>query len=237
MNTITYLKSRRKGMPRLLLLSVPAYGLFFFSIIGAGFFFNIPPDYLTKDPVALLHGKFYTGALSNFTILCWTAAATLCMFGYLALYKFAPRAGLKPLLFHFALVTLLLLLDDLYLWHEVMFPDYMGVNERLVYLSYLLYIAFILVRFRNVIFQTEYVVLACAFFFLGASMTVDVCSHKLIHTLHMPAQWETLLEDALKSIGVFTWMVYFIRVAFADVLLQVQKRSIRSSPVKQMVNT
>lgn len=138
MNAITYLKNRRQVLPRLLFIPVLTYGLFFLSIVGAGFFFNIPPDYLTKDPVALLHGKFYTGALSNFTILCWTAAATLCMFSYLALCKFASHSGLKPLLFHFALVTLILLLDDLYLWHEVMFPDYVGVDERLVYLSYLL---------------------------------------------------------------------------------------------------
>ena len=114
-------------------------------------FFNILPDELTKDPVAVLRGKFYTGALSNLNIIFWTVAATLCLFGYFTLSKFAPKSGLKWTLFHFGLVTTILLLDDLYLWHEKMFPDYIGLDERLVYISYLLYLTFVLIRFRSVI--------------------------------------------------------------------------------------
>jgi len=239
------------------LLLFKAWGLYLIItglVIGIGRIrFNIPVWYLTKDPNALIEGgDFYFGALSNLGIILWTIAATLCFFSTIYLKRYSPNSSFRLFLLHGGILTTLLLLDDLYMWHEVMFPVYFGINTYLVYGSYLIYALYFVIRFRTTILKTEYLVLLASIFLIALSVLVDIVhdSQILDATLlnltglrpDLLGELAVLLEETSKGLGILTWLIYFSRVLFINVLpavkhadIETLKRKPISTPVSQEI--
>jgi hypothetical protein len=196
--------------------------LFFGFIICYGYLVHkIAPGQFTRDTLSILEGQFYMGSLSNLGILIWTAAAALSFFCFYLLKKFNSLSIFKNYLFHFGLFTSILLLDDLYMWHEQMFPVYIGISESMVYLSYILYLFFILIYYRVVILKTDYLVLLAAFIFLGASVGTDFFESRIQRIIPNFFLAQILVEDSLKSMGIVTWLIYTARVAMKNVIPEV----------------
>ncbi len=82
--------------------------------IGIGYFvvYNIPVGTLTRDLNITLKGPFYVGALSNLVNILWTAAASLCFFGFFYLNQYNCESLFRRFLLNAGIFTTMLLLDD-----------------------------------------------------------------------------------------------------------------------------
>lgn len=198
-----YLSSRLKeALPAILKISL-AVALLHGLVVAVGAKKDISAEVFTRDPVQVLGGAFYTGFLSNLGILLWCAAAALCFFGFVLLRKgpfsrFFLAAGL---------LGALLMLDDLFLLHEVFFPHYMHLPEKAVYAGYLVAVVFFVLRFwRLILFETGFPLLGFAFFSFALSMLADIREGY--------SEWDYLLEDGFKFLGIAGWLGYFSKTAY-----------------------
>jgi hypothetical protein len=165
-----------------------------------------PIPILTRDPAATFDAPPYVGMLSNATMLVWTAAATICLF---AAGATRSDQAVRRFLFFAGLFTAVLLLDDLYMIHEVLAPEYLGIPEKVVYVIYAMAAFFWLSKYRNVIRATDYRLLMLALFFLGSSVGIDILDSRGWFPIDSPY----LLEDGAKIAGVIFWLAYFTRTA------------------------
>ena len=180
-------------------------------LIGIGLlrlFFDVDIGKITRDPVQIMNGDPLEGMLSNVGILFWCATAAICSFGSIVLRNQTGARSFSFFLFASACVTSLLLFDDFFLLHEMVFPMYLHLPQNLVYALYVMTIAAFLIFFYERILATEYILLILALSFFGLSIFIDI----LDHFISVPAVF--LFEDGFKFFGIVTWMFYFVRVSF-----------------------
>ncbi len=173
-------------------------------VIFLGMEHDIELDHFTQDPASIMETPFYLGFFSYIGILFWCAAATLCFFTRLLLHDEdqAQKKKRQFLLFS-GLISSLLMFDDLFLLHEVVFPEYFMLPKNVVYLIYLNILAVYAIVFRDELLRTEYLILMVAAGLIGASQFVD--------SLPMPIPEDSFLEDAVKLFGIVTWFTYYMR--------------------------
>lgn len=171
--------------------------------IVAGGHFGVAVTTLTRDPVAELQGAPYTGIVSNLGVLLWAGAATLCLFAASQL-----RSGSEARRFFLfgGALTAALLVDDLFLLHEVVGPLYLGVPEKAVYLGIGLLTLGFLYACRSVILRTEPLLVMAALGLFGLSVVVD-------QILPLSVSTGLVVEDGAKLAGITLWLAYFTRAA------------------------
>ena len=165
---------------------------------------GVPVSDFTRDPVAVMRAPFYTGLLSNLGILLWCATAAITLFGAAVLDKRGQRREWVLFLRWSGLVTTVLLFDDLFLFHERVFPEFLNIREGYVLLCYGLLMLVYLGIFHREILQTEFLALVLAGGFFAGSILVDRLPENW-----MP--WHHLVEDGSKFLGIVTWFLYFSR--------------------------
>jgi hypothetical protein len=172
---------------------------------------GIPPGKFTRDPAALMDAHPLLGAISNLGIMLWSAAAAIVLFTAGVLRRKAWDRELIGYLVASGAITLLLGFDDLFMLHEELLPRYFHAPETLVYLVYIALVLSWLVRFRELILHTDYLLLAAALGFFTVSVAMD----------RFPDAWLItwpylfLIEDGFKLIGIVSWLAYFVSVGFA----------------------
>lgn len=197
----------------------------FVLVVVLRVFYELPIAYLTRDPADLIRFypitnfpfyidgivklPFYLGALSYLGILLWGATIAVCFFCFSILRK-TDRKGPVRLFFLLASgISTLLLLDDLFRLHEIVFPVYLHLHGYTLYAAYIVMIAFLLIRYRTVILNTDYLLLLFALACLGFSMSGDVITDMFFSNI----SGATLLEDGAKFTGIVSWLLYFARVS------------------------
>ncbi|MFT7824134.1 MAG: hypothetical protein ABXS92_05165 [Sulfurimonas sp.] len=200
------LKDQKKSiLMMVLVLSFLLVLLLFVYMIGTHY--NIPFAYLTRDPASLCKTYPFIGILSNLGILFWSAAAAITFVGAMILSKNNKKFA-NFLLFS-GLFTSLLLLDDLFMFHEEIFPKVLEIPQNTVLASYFILSLIYLAKFKDEIFQTDYFIFFLALFFFFLSLLCD---------LFLPySNIEYLIEDGFKLIGIVTWFVFFARTLFIEV--------------------
>lgn len=176
---------------------------------------RIPVGNLTKDPLALTGDPFYFGILSQVGVLFWCSCAAICFFCGILLAKIKPRK-LSSFYFTSGAITSMLLIDDLFLMHEVVFPKYLNIPEKVVLSVYGILILLYLLKFKQIIQNTEFIPLILAFTFFGFSVIADSS------LIYFPQSWlknegQYLLEDGAKLIGIISWYIYFIRACMTQI--------------------
>ena len=148
--------------------------LFFIAIVSAQY--NIPVGKFTRDPTAILGGHPFTGVISNIGVLFLCSTSAICFFSS-AIYRNHLGKMVLQFLIVSGMLTSLLLLDDLFMFHESIFPRYFRVDEKAVYLGYLVLISLYFLKFKGVIIKNEYLLLfmACGFF---TSRRLDIFSRR-----------------------------------------------------------
>ncbi len=160
---------------------------------------TIPAEQLLKDPGVLNPGPWYLGAVSYFGIALWTAACAVTLFAR-TLLREDRDAELRRFLLASGLFSALLGIDDLFMLHDVVAPELLGLSEKAVIGVYgLLGLAYA-IRFRGVILRTEVLLLASAIAFFGLSVAVDV--------LDVDDARFLLAEDGAKLAGITLWFSY-----------------------------
>ncbi len=208
-------------------------------IIGIGkFVYNINVWYFTKESNTILNGHFYIGAISNFSIILWTVPAALCIFSYIYLQRYNPDSRFRLFLLHAGIFTTWLLLDDVYMWHDRMFPVYLSIGQKYIYALYFAYTLFFLITFRKVIFKTEYIILLASLSLQSFSVLIDMIndnemlSGQLLKLTGLKAsqydQMAVLFEDTFKGLGILTWLIYFSRTVFINVFSPIKNSGIET---------
>ncbi len=170
---------------------------------------KIPLSNFTRDTSAIASINPVYGVLSNIGILLWCAATSFCAFAAVIL-----KASKFKKKYHFlvssALLSAYLMLDDLFLIHEK-FSVKAGLNEDIVFALLGITVLVYLIYFRNVLLQTNALMLLLALFFFSQSLVADFLENWLQMQL---GHWKYLIEDGTKWLGIAFWCSYFFNTSY-----------------------
>ncbi|MCT7970679.1 hypothetical protein [Laspinema olomoucense] len=172
---------------------------------------RVPIHHLMGDPTKLTNSPFYLGIVTKLGILLWCATAAICLFTSLYLKPLNPSLKHQQFLFFAGILTTVLMLDDFFQFHEEVFPTYLGISEKIVYLAYVIMVALYLVKFYTIILSSRYLVfvgLALVCFALSILLDmraiVDLVDIGLIYDRD-----RALLENGFQLFGIVSWFTYF----------------------------
>ena len=191
---------------------LPAF-LLLCALVAIRLRYGILIEDMTRDPAAVVSAPFYVGAVSNFGMVLWGACAGSCFLGCAMLRGAPDKRDLRLFLLFSGIITCALMLDDLLQFHEVVYPTYIAIPQRVTYAAYLLAGLAYLVRFRGAIARTPYLLAALAAVFLGMSAGLDQLPSPL------PAQF--LFEDGFKLMGIVSWLMYLAQTTLAQAVERV----------------
>lgn len=166
---------------------------------------DIETHEFTRDIASIANVHPLTGALSNLGMLLWCAAAAICLFSGVTGWSDRPR-DMSWFLICSALVSSWLLFDDLFLFHEILGPQYLGIHESIIFVTLGVIMSVYLLAFRRVILRTHCGLLLLALVFLTGSLVIDKIFEPLLRSI---GHWEGLLEDGAKWLGIVSWCTYF----------------------------
>ncbi len=205
-------ESRRGQPPPLFLLAIylPAIVLLLLvAVISAAK--GIPAGTFMRDPVQVVGAPFYTGLVSNAGILVWCSAAVMALFAGALLPRSPERREQKRFLLWSGVLTLGVMLDDLFILHDQVFPDLFHVYEQVFYFAYLAAGALYIIRFRRQLFGADVVLLVLGATFMGISVTMDQWHMLLTIFGRMIIPENLLLEDGAKLLSQVSWIGYLAR--------------------------
>lgn len=167
--------------------------------------YHIPFKEITGDPALTFEAHPFTGIVSNIGVLLWCATTAVLLFSYFLLKESSSKKNALFLLYS-GLITGILLIDDLFMFHDYIFYS-VGLNQYVMYSIYLIIFAGYFLYFRDLLIQVpNKILLLLAFFFLGGSVGLDV----LIKSEGM----QYFFEDGLKLFGITSWFLFFIFYCF-----------------------
>jgi hypothetical protein len=178
---------------------------------------DITLSYLTRDISAIGGLPFYAGLVSQLGGLLWSGTLAICMFTAVLLARVdQPARSSRRYLLHAALLTGVLMLDDFFLFHEDIGPDYLHISEKIIVLAYLLFTAVFLLFNSREILASEYLILGLSLALFGMSILLDAANLDNFEEYgwFFRPQFQIFLEDGFKFMGIATWLVYFARYAF-----------------------
>jgi hypothetical protein len=160
---------------------------------------------LTRDPVAVLGGHPFVGFFSNLGVLLWCASASVCLFSFAILRQRRNNQSFSSFFLLFGCFTFVLLLDDLFLIHEVLAPS-LYIPEKIILTCYFVLLFTLLNHFKKIINRTRRLMLIAAFFCFVASIFLDL--------ILVSGVINGLFEDMFKLLGIVSWLGYFSQVGF-----------------------
>lgn len=166
---------------------------------------SLPVGNLTRDMAAVAGVHPLVGLLSNLGVLFWSATTAVCIFTSALLFRKADKSE-SYFFLSSGLLTFALLNDDFFLVHEDLAQRYVGVGEKVVYLSYLVVMtSYIAVYWERILFN-EPLLFILALTGFSVSLASDVFLEPLLDSL----PWYYLLEDGSKFLGIANWFAYFV---------------------------
>jgi len=176
--------------------------------------YDMSVAYFTRDPAITLYGHPFTGVISNIGILFWCFSLAICFFcSWLILKKGEKQVSV--FLFFSGLFTLLLMLDDFFMFHEFIFPYSFGIPQEAVIVGYLVMISMYFLKFGRLILTMEYTILLMACGLFALSLATDIW---------MPqSDLQFLVEDGAKLFGIVTWFIFFIRTCYAQTVRLIER--------------
>jgi hypothetical protein len=173
----------------------------------------VPPAEIFRDPLSVAADAgsdcchLYFGFFSNLGVLLWCSSASVCFFAGMLLKQ--RKADRSKILFMVSagIFTGLLLFDDLFLAHEVIYPKILGVDEKYVFSVYVILAGIYLLYFRDLIIRNGYSLMVLSLIFFFISIFFDTLLQE-VGTLRRIA------EDGAKFVGIATWMTFHCRAAW-----------------------
>lgn len=160
----------------------------------------IPHEELLLDPHSYSRLPWYTGMVSSFGILGWTTAAVAAA-GGAWLARLAGRGAAAEMLRGGSLLSVLLLLDDLFQLHIVI-TKALDVAKVGFYLVYIGLGAWWAVTNLREVLRTRWPLLFAAGLALAGSALTDQLGPRTEAGL--------VVEDSLKFLGILAWGQYFV---------------------------
>lgn len=204
------------------LLSVYLPILLFFTILGivSRSSDDLTLSYLTRDVVALGDLPFFAGLTSQIGGMLWSATLAVCVFTLFLLHRQKENVSAKRFLFQAAILTSILLLDDIFLVHEDIGPDYLNISEKKIVITYLLITLVFLFWNRSEILSSDYLILGMALGMFAMSIFLDAADldNYENYSVIFSEQVQIFLEDGFKFVGIATWLVYFTQYGYQKIV-------------------
>jgi hypothetical protein len=202
---------RKEQLFSLTLIFLPAF--IYIGILGLIANLNgIKFGFLSQDPIQLLNAKPYIGIISYTGIILWCSVTAILLFSA----KTCRSAGSAPsnvaFLFWAGIFSLVLLIDDLFMFHDMIMPDYFNIDDKFFFASYLVSLLLLVYFHYKILLKSDYILLILAVMFFGASGFIDVF---IRFGLNVP--YSGVFEDGAKFMGIVAWFSYFTRVSDAMV--------------------
>jgi hypothetical protein len=163
----------------------------------------VPYEDLLLDPAHVGGRPWYTGLVSNLGVLGWTTA-TVAAAGGGWLGRIAGRAGAAEMLRGGALLSGLLLLDDLFQLHIIV-PPMVGMPQGVFSAGYVGLAGWWIIETRRELSRTRWPLLVAALGALGLSVVSD--------RLGSGRGAALVLEDSAKFLGILAWALFFVLTA------------------------
>jgi hypothetical protein len=161
--------------------------------------------YFTRDPAQVTHAHAYLGFVSYFGLFGWCVGATSLAFGAFLAHLRGARD--RQLAFTVgALALAYLLADDAFLLHDGIYVG-LGLSDHLTEPLYVLVTAFLLVKGRAVVRETNWWLLVCAGAFFAASIAFDLATDDLRYVI---------FEDGFKLTGILVLAAYCVDTAVSE---------------------
>ena len=173
-------------------------------LLGVSVATKIPMSLFTRDALESLNAPFYTGLVSHVGWFFWCSTAAICLFSFAVMKNAKNSRFISSFFLLSGIITIILVLDDVFLLHEIVIPEYFYISQKKVYAGYAMIIALYLIRHRKTILKTEFSLMALAFGFFGLSIIIDVFFENVLPQRH-------LFEDGFKLLGIMSWFIYFAR--------------------------
>jgi len=184
----------------------------------------VDPSSLLRDPAAVYrdlgvpaHTAMYYGFVSNLGVLIWSSASFICLFVGLVLLGKTPERFAASFMLASGLLTLMFVVDDFFMIHEVVFPSVTGLNDKYIYIFYaVLFVAYCAVFHLALLRQHGMLLLvALASFALstGLNVVTDAAAFDRFGELS-GRELRYLLEDGTKLLGISAWVTFHVRAAW-----------------------
>jgi hypothetical protein len=184
-----------------------------------------PFSYFSRDPAIELGASPLVGVLSHAGVLLAWGAATVCAFAGALVARARDLRHAAPLLLA-ALGTAYLALDDLFLFHDDIYPQELGLDQDLVIVLYAVAAIAYLAAYRDFFREHEWPLLALALAALGASLLLDLVN--VVYTSRI----ERWLEESSKFVGLALLAAYLVRLSTHMLLEAYAVVSRRDAPVE-----
>lgn len=171
-------------------------------------FLDVPFGHFTRDPSTILpSSKFYYGFISNIGVLFWSFSSAICYYSYSLVKNEFTIINIKSFFLWSGTISLILLLDDFFLMHEIIFPRVFFLNEKIVFALYGILILIYLFKHQKLILgDTKYFYLIFSLAFFGLSLVFDFIPR-------FSEKWHHIFEDGPKFIGIICWFGYHVLTA------------------------
>ncbi|MCG8357286.1 MAG: hypothetical protein MI920_17115 [Kiloniellales bacterium] len=161
-----------------------------------------------KDPLALAGRSPFLGAVSNLGVVVWCMTASIAVFTGLLISRREKLPDSGALFIVCGVLTAVLMLDDLYMFHEDVAPMSLGIPEPLVLAVYaaagLAYLIKFARRLRDL--QPALLIVSAAMF--ATSMLADLL------ITDQSTQLASMSEDGTKFVGIVAWAAFHIRACW-----------------------
>jgi hypothetical protein len=172
--------------------------------------FKIPFSVYSRDPIQVLNGRPYVGFISSIGIIMWCITAGILFFSAILASRQKKPGEVVGFLYYAGFFTSFMLIDDVFLFHDMIFPDYFKINENFFYFGYGIILLIFIFKYWKFILKTDYVLLLLAFGLFVSSAGVDQFTE---HIFDLPGEY--IYEDGFKLLGISCWVSYFVRTAYS----------------------
>jgi hypothetical protein len=171
---------------------------------------RVPMGVFTRDPLQLLGAPFYTGIVSNLGVLIGFGGAAVCLFAGAVLPQRSERSRMKQFLLWTGILTAVLVVDDLFMLHDIVIPDHLHIREQFVYAAYVVVAAAYAFSFWRVLWASGAALILIAVACAGLSVLMDQghAIYVLLGTDVIPTNY--LIEDGTKFVSIASWAAYGI---------------------------
>jgi hypothetical protein len=167
-----------------------------------------------KDIVLTGDLPFYTGFVPQMEAILWSASLAVCLFTlYVMQRRDGPFTGARRFLLQVSILTGILMLDDIFLFHGEIAPLYLNIAKQAVLTAYFVLGIFVVLSNWREIQSSEYLILISALGLFGVSISLDVLERLARGLPLFLDQLRFFLEDGFKFAGTATWLTYFVRYA------------------------
>lgn len=168
----------------------------------------------SRDVNAIFDAPPYIGILSNVGIVLWSFTVAILFFSYLLSKELHLN---KSGFFLFSgILSLVMLIDDLFMLHDHIFPMYINSSDYLFYFIYGGSVILIFYFYFQFIMNSDYVLLLMAFVLFAMSGIFD----EGLSYFGIVFPHRHILEDGTKFLGILSWFSYFSRICYRYILFR-----------------